>query len=123
MGERNIQTEILLQFGARPDMRIWRVNTGMAYGYSVVKNALARAGCSEILKTMQPVRYGAPGTPDIQGILEGGRAIGIEVKKPGETLSDEQRAWRKMFVGLGGFFIEAHSPEEVSRELLHAGIL
>lgn len=123
MGEKTIQTNILLEFGALPNLRIWRQNTGKAYGYSVVANALARAGAAEILKTMPLTKYGTPGAPDIHGIVEGGRYLAIEVKRPGEDLEPDQKAWRRMFEGLGGLFIHAHSIDEVSRELQQAGLI
>lgn len=124
MGEKSVQSEILLKFGARPDMRIWRVNTGKAYGYSVVASALARAGMGEILSTMPLIKYGTPGAPDIQGILRGGRFFSIEVKRPGKKIEEdsEQDRWRRMFEAYGGLFIEAHSVEEVRDGLLKAGI-
>lgn len=123
MGEKKIQTDVLLQFGALPDLRIWRQNTGKAYGYSVVANALARAGASEVLKGLPLTKYGTPGSPDIHGIMQGGRYVTIEVKRPGEDLEPEQKAWRRMFEGLGGLYILAHSPEEVSRELQQVGLI
>lgn len=123
MGEKNIQQSILFKFGARPDMRIWRQNTGKAYGYSVVANALARAGASEILRTMPLTKYGTAGAPDIHGILEGGRYLTIEVKRPGEDLEDEQKAWRRMFQAHGGLYILAHSEDDVSRELQQVGLI
>ncbi len=123
MGERKIQTDILLKFGARPDMRIWRQNTGKAYGYSVVANALARAGAAEILKGLPLTKYGTPGAPDIHGIIEGGRYLTIEVKRPGEVLEEEQKAWRRMFEAQGGLYILAHSTEDVSRELQQVGLI
>ena len=33
------------------------------------------------------------GTPDILGYLKGGRMLGIEVKKPGETMHTSQLDW------------------------------
>ena len=123
MGEKKIQTDILLAFGARPGMRIWRVNTGKAYGYSVVANALARAGQAELLQGMPLTKYGTPGSPDIHGIADGGRYIAIEVKRPGEDLTDEQEAWRRMFEGHGGLYIVGHSTEEVARAIRQAGLI
>jgi hypothetical protein len=123
MREKNIQSDILLKFGALPGMRIWRVNTGKAYGYSVIANALARAGQAELLQGLPLTKYGTPGTPDIHGILEGGRYLAIEVKRPGQELEDEQKAWRRMFEGLGGLYIEGHSTDEVARAIRQAGII
>jgi len=123
MGEKNIQTDVLLKFGALPNLRIWRQNTGKAYGYSIVANALARAGMAEILKGMPLTKYGTPGAPDIHGIIEGGRYLAIEVKRPGKDLEDDQKNWRRMFEGLGGLYVLGHSTEEVSRELQQAGLI
>lgn len=123
MGEKKIQTDVLLKFGALPNLRIWRQNTGKAYGYSVVANALARAGAAEVLKGLPLTKYGTPGAPDIHGIIEGGRYLAIEVKRPGDDLEDEQKNWRRMFEGLGGLYVLAHSTEEVSRELQQVGLI
>lgn len=123
MGEKNIQTDVLLEFGALPNLRIWRQNTGKAYGYSIVANALARAGMAEVLKGLPLTKYGTPGAPDIHGIIEGGRYLAIEVKRPGKDLEDDQKNWRRMFEGLGGLYVLGHSKEEVSRELQQAGLI
>lgn len=105
------------------------MNTGKAYGYSLVQAARAlllqgnfQAGM-EALKRLPLVTYGTPGAADIQGILQVytkefgtiGRFLAIEVKKPGESIEPEspQAKWREMVRAQGGLHIEAHSVEEV----------
>jgi hypothetical protein len=129
--EHEIQTEILLEFGALPWMRIARQNTGKAFGYSTVKAALDHMlrGRFEVglnlLKHAQLVTYGTPGQADIQGLIEYtyigkglrsmklGRFLAIEVKKPGEKQDDDQVKWQAMIERHGGLYILAHSVADV----------
>ena len=53
------------------------------------------------------------GSPDIIGFLVGGKFLGIEVKKPGEKLSEDQRKWHQYALNYGCTIIVAHSVEEV----------
>lgn len=138
--EHSIQTEILLAFGALPWLRIWRQNTGKAYGFSLVSAARAlllrgnfQAGL-EALKRMPLVTYGQPGASDVQGILkhsvlglEGTRTIGrfiaIEVKRPGEEQTEEQKRWQAMVESQGGLYILATSVDDVSAALKAEGYM
>ena len=52
------------------------------------------------------------GTPDILGILPGGRALGLEVKRPGEKATPEQRAWGERCRVMGGVFAVVTSAQE-----------
>jgi len=72
----------------------WRSNTGAGYVLSpATYRRLVSAG------RIQPrdaawVRWGAGvGAPDLQGILAGGRALAVEIKKRGMRPSSEQLAW------------------------------
>jgi hypothetical protein len=132
--ERDIQNEILLEFGAKPWLRIWRQNTGKAYGYSTINGARAllrgnnpRAAL-QMLDHAQLVTYGQPGAADIQGILSmnrlgfsDGRFLAIEVKRVGGKQTDEQLAWQAMVQGKGGIYILAHSLLEVRMDLRSLG--
>jgi len=86
--ETNIQRQIL-DYLARVGVMAWRNNTGRRGG----------------------VQFGAKGSPDILGVLPGGRALGIEVKKPGEKATPDQLAWGKRMLGMGGAWCVAVSLE------------
>jgi len=135
LSEREIQHGILMAFGARPWLRIWRCNTGKAFGFSLVAAARAlllkgniQAGL-EALKHMPLTTYGQPGAADIQGIIgpaphcdkPAGRFLAIEVKQPGKVQTDEQRRWMAMVVAMGGLYILATSVEDVKNQLWAEG--
>lgn len=94
--ESTIQKEILLEFGARQDMRIWRQNTGA-------------------LKIDDRfIRFGVPGQADITGLLiPSGRRLEIEVKKLKGAQQESQKNFEKMITKSGGVYITARSVEEV----------
>jgi hypothetical protein len=50
------------------------------------------------------VRYGVNGSPDIFGFTGGGRAMGFEVKKPGETPTELQRWFGRLLINAGGLW-------------------
>lgn len=92
---------ILLEFGQRPDMRIWRQNTGAAKR-----------------KNGPLIRFGIPGMADISGIRNDGKRIEIECKSP--TAPDKkknQHNWREMIRAMNGIYIVARSVEDVRRVL------
>ena len=119
-----LQADILLEFGQYPFLRLWRQNTGMAYGVSLVKEAsghlfsgnLERA--MKAMRSMVPTRYGVPGTADIMGIFRGGRSLAIECKLYGEQPSEEQVNWRAMFEDYGGLYILANQVMDVYQGLV-----
>ncbi len=99
--EAALQAEILREFGGRPDLRIWRQNTGAA------RTALGAL-----------VRFGVPGQADISGLrLPHGQRIEIEVKSPKGRQSQQQRRYQAMIENCGGIYILARSLEDV-REVL-----
>lgn len=131
--EQVAQAKILIRFGAIPDLRIWRANTGKAWQPLTSE---ARAAFENLRARMpggfRPVVYGTPGQPDVGGILtvkapgswsgdrEIGRSVGIEVKAERGRLSPEQEAWRDMFVKRGGLWILAkgeHGGDDVAAAL------
>ena len=104
--EQNIQQEILLAIGTRPDCRVWRINAGQARsldGKRIIKGA-------------------PPGHPDIAGILADGRWLGLEGKRPGERQSEGQRNFQRMIEGFGGVYLVARSAEEAIRLLDSLGL-
>jgi hypothetical protein len=92
---------ILLEFGARPGLRLWKVNVGAAR-----------------TSTGALVRYNMPGMSDIMGILApSGRMVSIEVKTGAATRRKNQRKWGAMIEKHGGLDIIARSLDDVRRVL------
>jgi hypothetical protein len=65
------------------------------------------------------VPYGlAPGSADLIGIVtrpghpSHGRALAIEVKRPGEHLEPDQEIFRSVWIRAGGLHVTAHSVSE-----------
>ena len=148
--EKEVQTEILIEFGSHPDIRLWRQNTGVAYGFhqvqklfrtvnvlgTMVSHGARQEGARQynivmgIMKEMEPTKYMTKGTPDLGGIVtyqtaKGNpfaRAIGIECKAEQVTkASEEQYAWGKMMEERGGIWILANSVEVVRERLQKEG--
>lgn len=53
------------------------------------------------------------GVSDICGVIQGGRALFIEVKRPNKHLTESQKLFKINVESKGALFIEAHSVEEV----------
>ena len=87
--------EILLQFGARPNLTLWKNATG------AVKIA------NRFLK------FGMKGSPDIIGVANGGIFLGIEVKTGQAKQSPEQKLFQAMVGKRGGIYILARSLADV----------
>ena len=93
--EHAIQNQILHAFGTRPDMRLWRANTGVArYG-------------------TRTVAFGVPGQADLTGVLPGGTRLEIEVKSATGRQSRDQAAYQQMIERFGGVYVLARSVEDV----------
>jgi hypothetical protein len=60
---------------------------------------------------------GMKGRPDIEGILEGGRYFGCEIKKPGGKMSAAQNIFHQRAAALGGFLCTVHSVDELEQDL------
>lgn len=63
------------------------------------------------------VRFGWPGSPDIEGIMPGGRYIGIETKTDKGRLSPRQQGFHERIRQLNAVIFVARSIEDVEREL------
>lgn len=69
----------------------------------------------------RPMFFGLPGSPDIVGILPGGRFVGVECKRPlgprggtrGSVQSDEQVAFQAECERRGGLYVLARSVDDV----------
>lgn len=107
MTEAQIQREILLHVGSRPDVRLWRANAGRAL-------VPTQEG------GLRPIQVNLPGCPDLIGwVTLAGRAVflGVEVKSSTGRLRPAQEAFRAILTRMGGIYIVAHSLEDVTREL------
>lgn len=97
MREQEIQQAILKALGARSDLcRVWRTNAGTSRAWDAPR---AIKGCPE-------------GHPDIAGILVGGRALFIEVKRPGGRQSEQQVRFEVMVKQFGGVYLLVESVEQ-----------
>lgn len=101
MTEAELMNQILLAFGARPDLKIWRSNVLVARD-----------------RTGRVVRAGIKGQADISGILAPqGRRVEIEVKTATGRQRPEQKNWQAMIEAMGGIYVVARSVEDVERAL------
>lgn len=101
MSEHELVQSILLEFGALPNVRLFRRNTGAA----------KRRGGGL-------VRFGLPGMSDITGILApSGKVIEIECKTSTGRLTQAQENWLAMIRKFGGIAVVARSVEDVRMAL------
>lgn len=123
MTEKILQTQILKAIGARPDLRVWRQNTGQSWtGNQVVRIAAPGSYPVEpgdvVIRQAHPIRFGLPGSADIFGIMQpSGRFLAIEVKAPKGRVTEEQKRFLGMVRAMGGVAIVARSVEEVIARL------
>ena len=97
MSESALVQSILLEFGSRSDMRIWRANVLVAQD-----------------RNGRVIRAGIKGQADISGVLRpSGRRIEIECKTKTGRQSKEQQAWQRMIEWAGGLYLIARSIEDV----------
>jgi len=97
VSESALVQSILLEFGSRSDMRIWRANVLVAQD-----------------RNGRVIRAGIKGQADISGVLRpSGRRIEIECKTKTGRQSKEQQAWQRMIEWAGGLYLIARSIEDV----------
>lgn len=97
MTEAELQAEILLAVGSRPDCRIWRNNTGVG----------------RTLSGQRVIRFGLVGSADLLGILRGGRFLAVEVKTAKGRQSESQRNFQRMIEAMGGVYVLARDVQTV----------
>jgi len=61
----------------------------------------------------QFIRFGFPGCPDVLGMLDGGRLLAVEVKRPSGRTTDEQAAFLRLVADHGGVALVARSADDV----------
>jgi hypothetical protein len=106
MTEHELVQSILLEFGSRPTLRLWRHNVGAA---TYRGKDGARGGL---------VRFGQAGQADIMGLIApSGRFLAVECKTATGRQSDAQRNWQAMVERFGGLYILARSIDDVRRAL------
>lgn len=87
---QNLVNALLLEFGARPNVRVWIRVVGF--------------------DSLRKIKYGIKGESDIQGIVSpSGRMLCLEVKTGKAKLSKEQMRWKAMIEKFGGIHIVARS--------------
>jgi hypothetical protein len=101
VSESDLVASILLTFGARHDLKLWRANVLVAKD-----------------KTGRVLRAGVTGQADISGILApSGRRVEVEVKTATGRQSPDQKRWQTMIEAHGGIYILARSTDDVARGL------
>jgi len=132
MTANDITRKILLTLPDRVPCRVWRRNVGAGYPSGPVHQAIRLLECGQgvealaLLRRTRVVVFGLPGEADIDGILQGGRRLAVEVKAGSDRIRHEQEGYRRMLQTYGGLYVIAHSPEECIEEierLVHAGDL
>jgi hypothetical protein len=102
--EGTIQAEIMRALNMLPMVRVWRNNVGEC-------DLPDRHGGT------YHVVYGlCPGSADLIGSADG-RALAVEVKKPGKGNSEAQDRWQEVARELGWIVIVATSVEQCLEEL------
>lgn len=97
--EREIQKAISEALELMPGMKLWRQNTGAMGGSHKGKRWY--------------VKFGTPGQADISGILKAnGRRIELEVKRPGEVQTKDQKLFEQMILEHNGIYHVVHCVDE-----------
>jgi hypothetical protein len=123
--------EILLAFGARPGVLLWSNRTGVGIAPATLA-AFDKQGRTlrQVITSAPRIVYGLVGSADILGVrmlpvrevgndarIPVGQFIAIECKTGKAKLTDEQKAFRRTVMSLGGVYIEARSVDDVAAVL------
>lgn len=95
VSEKEIQEEIKRMINESGQGFVYRQNTG----------------CTKIGNRW--VSFGKKGAADLTGLLQGGRRLEVEVKRPKEKQSPEQMEFQSQIETFGGLYLVVHSPEEL----------
>jgi hypothetical protein len=107
--EKEIQKAIL-DFLMYKKIKAWRNNSGMIFGKDSNGKSYGH-------------RMGPAGSCDIIGILNDGRFLGIEVKRPGHFLTDLQKEFIDEINSKKGVAFCAHSIDETIEGLKKANYI
>lgn len=100
--EREIQ-KVILDYLQLKGINAWRTNSGIQFSTYKDRSYITRL---------------APrGTPDIIGFLNNGKFLGIEIKKPGGIVSDDQNIFIDKINKAGGLAFVAFSLDDVIKKL------
>ena len=99
--ERDIQKAVQLRIGSRPDVRLWRHNTGKGWTDRGARISFGLAGSADLVGLVAPT----------------GRFLGVEVRSAAGRQSPAQRTFQAMVAKFGGIYILARSPEDAERQL------
>jgi len=92
--ETEIQREIIDYLHSR-GIYCWRNNTGT------------------IKVRSRYIKFGYKGSPDIIGLTQKGVFFGVEVKKSGGSMSEEQKQFREAILTSNGIYIKATCIEDL----------
>lgn len=105
--------------------KAWRRNVGAGVGESILRQLRADLNAGRIqsalgLLNRRNVKYGVEGEPDIAGILPVngyGIWLGVEVKAPGDKMSEDQILFQRVITTAGGIYLECRNVEETLKVL------
>lgn len=107
--EAELIRDILLRVGARPGVRLWRANVGVAVPLHLL--------CDDC-RHLPAVRFGVKGQADLSGIAgPAGRRLEVEAKTGRQQPTEQQRRFGRMVRTQGGIYVVARSVEDVEEVL------
>ena len=114
MTEKQLQNNILREFGRNRRLRLWRANCGTAVVGDVgrIMTLCRRAGIAA-----RVVRFGVPGQADLTGVLSDGHRLEVEIKAVGRAQTKDQKNYEHMIRRMGGVYVLAYSTEDVRKAL------
>lgn len=128
MTEAEILADIMLKVGSRPDVRIWRNNTGTAKsrdGKRFVRFGMKGAGDliglmrvekSKALDVLVRIAATVHRAEDLEilrrALQPTGRLLSIEAKTEVGRLSPEQKVFQRVIESFGGLYIVARSGDD-----------
>lgn len=123
-------TRLLIEVPRRfQGTRVWRNNTGMAYGADAVRGAINCLHVGNIKGALdylqrRPIQFGVVGQGDISGIAPGqatgvaaGRRVELEVKAGRDRMSEQQERFSEMIHNAGGVYVVVRDVDVALREL------
>lgn len=121
--ERDVQNRIMLHVGARPFLRLWRQNVGVAVPHTTVRAALNHLehgrvnDAMELLRRARYIRFGVKGAADLTGALACGKRLELEVKSATGRQRDGQRQFQNVCESLDVLYAVVRSEEEADAVL------
>lgn len=104
--------KIRIALGRDGRVRVVPNVVGLMIPWSLIARAVASHDL-DVLSKCHPIHAGlGTGSPDLVGILRGGRVFCLEVKGPKTATGKEQPAWQAALRAWGGFVCVVRSPED-----------